>query len=192
MKTALQIRRLAFAAAAAFTLFWAAQAVERNSSGAASLAHAQSVPSNSAELEQILFVQVFSLKEGKDGITVSWIPQPIQKYCVGKTSQQCATMDFCLRTTSPDVAMCRNLGSAFTHMPRYPSDMRPKRMLSISLIPPSTMKGFGILQQLVQNAPRPSLQHLSMTARIKARIRFTRRPDDDDFDLLEILAAPPF
>jgi hypothetical protein len=119
-------------------------------------------------------------------------PQAIQHYCFGKTSQQCATMDFCLRTTSPEIAMCRDLGSALTHMPRYPRDMIPRRMLSIAFQPPSMIKGFDILQALAQSVPASSLQRFSMGARIKARIQFTRQPDDDDFNLLEVLSAPPF
>jgi hypothetical protein len=31
-----------------------------------------------------------------------------------------------------------------------------------------------------------------MSARIKARIRFTRKPDFDELYLLEVLAVPPF
>ena len=31
-----------------------------------------------------------------------------------------------------------------------------------------------------------------LSARVKARVRFTRKPDDDDFDVLEILAVAPF
>jgi hypothetical protein len=27
--------------------------------------------------------------------------------------------------------------------------------------------------------------------RIKARVKFTRKPDDDNFELLEVLAVPP-
>ena len=155
-------------------------------------ARAQSADANAQQLDEILFVQTFPLKNGKEGYVVAWIPKPIQNYCVGKTSQQCATMDFCLRTTTPQVAMCRNLGSALTHMPPYPRDMRPRRMLSILFQPPSTIKGFDILEELARSAPRTSLEHISMDARIKARIQFTRRPNDDDFNLLEVLAGPPF
>jgi hypothetical protein len=155
-------------------------------------AHAQSADANAQTLEVTLFVQTFPLKNDKLGLDVTWIPKPLQHYCLGKTSQQCATMDFCLRTTSPEIAMCKKLGSALTHMQRYPRDMIPRRMLSIAFLPPSTIKGFNILQQLAQSLPQNSLEHFSMDARIKARIQFTRRPDDDDFNLLEVLAASPF
>ena len=147
---------------------------------------------NSVDSEQILFLQTMPLKNGKDGYGLTWIPVPLQKYCLGKTSQQCATMDFCLRTTTPSIAMCRNLGSALQRMPRYPRDMSPRRMLSIFLIPPSTMNGFDLLQKLAETRPRSSLQLFSMDARVKARVRFTRQPDDDSFSVLEILAASPF
>jgi hypothetical protein len=147
---------------------------------------------NSVDIEQILFVQTMPLKNGKTGIVLLWIPQPLQKYCLGKTSEQCATMDFCLCTTTPSISMCRNLGSALQRMPRYPRDMRPARQLSIVFFPPSTIQGFDLVQSLVQTAPQPSLERLSLSTRVKARIRFTRSPDDDDFKLLEVLAAPPF
>jgi hypothetical protein len=147
---------------------------------------------NSVDMEQVLFVQTLPLKNGKDGYALTWIPVPLQKYCLGKTSQQCATMDFCLRTTTPSIAMCRNLGSALQHMPRYPRDMSPRRMLSVFLIPPSTMNGFDLLQKLVETRSRSSLQLFSMAARVTARVRFTRQPDDDSFSVLEILAAPSF
>jgi hypothetical protein len=65
-------------------------------------------------------------------------------------------------------------------------------MLSVVLIPPSTMNGFDLLRELVGTRPRSSLQLFSMAARVKARVHFTRQPDDDSFSVLEILAAPPF
>jgi hypothetical protein len=157
-----------------------------------SSAQSSAVQPNSVDIEQILFVQTMPLKNGKTGIVMLWIPDPLQKYCLGKTSEQCATMDFCLRTTTPSIAMCRNLGSALQRMPRYPREMRPARQLSIVFFPPSTIQGFDIVQNLVQTVPQPSLERLSLSARVKARIRFTRSPNDDDFKLLEVLAAPPF
>ena len=52
---------------------------------------------------------------------------------------------------------------------------------------------FANLQTFFHRAPQASLEHLSMSARVKARVRFTRKSDDDDFEVLEILAvAPPF
>jgi len=55
-----------------------------------------------------------------------------------------------------------------------------------SLIPRYSLQGF------YHRAPRASLEHLSLSARVKARVRLIRKPDDDDFDVLEILAVAPF
>jgi preprotein translocase subunit Sss1 len=51
---------------------------------------------------------------------------------------------------------------------------------------------FEPLQDFYKSAPKASLERISMSARVKARIRFTRKPDDDEFTLLEVVAAPPF
>ena len=45
---------------------------------------------------------------------------------------------------------------------------------------------------LHHRAPRVSLQRPALSARVKAKVRLTRKPDDDDFDVLEILAVAPF
>jgi len=42
-------------------------------------------------------------------------------------------MDFCIRTTTKNVSTCRNLAVDLAHLPAYPPDMRPRRMLSIYL-----------------------------------------------------------
>jgi hypothetical protein len=49
-----------------------------------------------------------------------------------------------------------------------------------------------MLQDFYHRAPRPSLERLSLDTRVKARVRFTRTPEDDDFDVLEILGVAPF
>lgn len=167
-----------------------------NATAQSGVAFAQSASENSTELDQILFVQILpppkGFKNGKEAYSLAWIPAPIQKYCMGKTHENCATMDFCLRTTTPNVSMCRNLGSALTRMPHYPPNISPRRMLSIALLPPSTMKGFDLLEKLAATMPRSSPQVFTMSARVKARVRLTRKPDDDDLSVLEILAVAPF
>ena len=52
--------------------------------------------------------------------------------------------------------------------------------------------GFDLLQNFYNGASRESMERLSMSARIKARIQFIRKPDDDDFNLIQVVAAPPF
>jgi hypothetical protein len=142
-------------------------------------------------MEAILFVQSLPLKDGKEGIDLVWVPQPIQRLCLGKTSQQCADIDYCIRTTSPNVSTCRNLGIPLSRLPSYPHGMIPARQLSITFIA-LTPDRFANLQEFFHRAPKASLQHLSMSARVKARVRFTRKPDDDDFDVLNIVAVSPF
>ena len=145
----------------------------------------------STELDAILFVQSLPMKNGEDAIQLVWIPQPLQRVCLGKTTQQCSAMDYCIRTTSPNVEMCRNLAVPLSRLPSYPANMVPRRLLSVVLLR-LTPDHFTMLQDFYHHAPRASLQHLSLSARVKARVRFTRKPDDDDFDVLEILAVAPF
>lgn len=155
---------------------------------------AQSAGANpaSTELEAILFVQSPQPDNGKGAIRLVWVPQPIQALCLGKTAQQCSTIDYCVRTTNRDVSMCRNLGIPFSRLPSYPRDMRPRRQLSVIYFSIAPIKSFAMLQDFYHRAPRPSLERLSLDSRVKARVRFTRTPEDDDFDVLEILALAPF
>ena len=145
----------------------------------------------STEMDAILFVQSLPMKNGHDAIDLVWVPQPIQRLCLGKTEQQCASIDYCIRTTNRDVSMCRNLGIPLSRLPSYPRDMVPRRQLSVVLMRLSP-DHFTMLQDFFHRAPKASLEHLSLSARVKARVRFTRKPDDDDFDVLEILAVAPF
>jgi hypothetical protein len=149
--------------------------------------------SGSVELEQMLFVQAPEHGVPNDSIVLIWLPEPLQKLCMGKTAKQCATLDYCVRTTNRDVAMCRNLGINLARISAWPPDTRPRRMISLTLfkIRPLNGNGYDLLQNFYRSAPRASLERLSMGVRVKARIRFTRKPDDDDFELLQIIAAPP-
>ncbi len=126
-----------------------------------------------------------------------WIPQPLQKYCLGKTAEQCSTIDYCIRTTNKNISMCRSLGVDLRRLPAYPSDIRPRRVLSITyyeLDPTKGFdtlpKGFGSLLKFFESAPKNTLDRLSTSARIKARIKLIRSSDDDQFELLEILVVP--
>ncbi len=145
----------------------------------------------STDMDAILFVQSFPMKDGHDAIDLVWVPQPIQRLCLGKTEQQCASIDYCIRTTDRDVSMCRNLGMPLSHLPSYPPGMVPRRQFSVALMH-LTPDFFPKLQDFFRHAPKASLQHLSMSARVKARVRYTRKADDDDFQVLEILAVAPF
>jgi len=163
-------------------------------STAPSLAHAQSsaikAQPGSTEMDAVLFVQSLPLKDGQQGIHLVWIPQPLQRLCLGKTTEQCTNIDYCIRTTNRDVSTCRNLGIPLSRLPSYPSGMIPRRLLSVVLMR-LTPDHFANLQEFFHSAPKSSLKHLSMSARVKARVRFTRKADDDDFEVLDITAVPP-
>jgi len=123
---------------------------------------------------------------------LSGFPSPSSDSASAKTAQQCSTIDYCVRTTNRDISMCRNLGIPLSRLPAYPHDMRPRRQLSVICFPIAPVKSFAILQDFYRRAPRPALERLSLSTRIKARVRLTRTPEDDDFDVLEILAVAPF
>jgi hypothetical protein len=144
----------------------------------------------SLELETSLFVQLPGGTITRGAVQLVWIPEPLEKYCYGKTHEQCASMDFCIRTTTKSVSTCRNLAVDLAHLPSYPPDMRPRRMMSIALLPPTRMKGWEELQDYVAHIPKDRLEHFSPLMRIKARVTFTRTPEDDDFRVLEILSVP--
>jgi hypothetical protein len=144
---------------------------------------------SSLELEPSLFVQLPGGKSTPGSVQLVWIPEPLEKYCLGKTHDQCASMDYCIRTTTKNVSTCRNLAVDLAHLPAYPPDMRPRRMLSVVLYV-ARMKGWEELQDYVARAPRDRLEHFSPQARIKAKVTFTRTPEDDGFRVLEILSVP--
>jgi hypothetical protein len=150
--------------------------------------------SQGTELDEILFVQTPEHDNAANpGIDVAWIPEPLLKICLGKTLQQCSAMDFCIRTTSKQVAMCRNLAIPLSRLPSsFPPGMRPRRVMSLSFYKITASGPYGPLQDFYKSLPRSSLQRLSLDARIKARIRFTREPDDDDFQFEQLLATAPF
>ncbi|HTB15150.1 MAG TPA: hypothetical protein VK752_26445 [Bryobacteraceae bacterium] len=139
------------------------------------------------EMDAVLFVQ----NGVKDGILVMWIPKPLEKFCLGKTERQCSTMDYCIRTTNKNVPMCKNLG----RLPAYPAEMHPRRVLAVTyfkIVPKySPIKGIEMLQTFYNSQPRASLDLLSDSVRITARVKLTTRPDDDDFEVLEILGVSP-
>ncbi len=145
---------------------------------------------SSLELEPSLFVQLPGGKSVPGAVQLVWIPEPLEEYCIGKTHVQCASMDFCIRTTTKNVSSCRNLAVDLAHLPAYPPDMRPRRMISIGFFPPTIMKGWQELEAYVASAPKDRLEHFSPLARVKAKVAFTRNPDDDDFRVLEIVSVP--
>lgn len=162
--------------------------------GALASAQTSLYRTGSEELEQLLFVQAPENGIPKGGIVLVWLPEPLQKLCLGKTASRCAAIDYCIRTTNRNVPMCRNLSVNLARLSPYPPSTRPRRMISLTLSGIRAMNGngFDLLQSFYNTAPRASLERLSMDARVQARIRFTRKPDDDDFNLLQVVAVAPF
>ena len=64
---------------------------------------------------------------------------------------------------------------------------RPARVIGITYFPQAPIKGMEILQSFYASKPKSAFDTLSMSVRIKARIKFTRKPNDDDYDVLEFL-----
>ena len=155
-----------------------------------------SVQEGPVELEDSLFLQDAHVKNARGeeipgGLDVVWIPDPVQKYCMGKTSQECATIDLCNRTTTKTVKMCQNLPANLRHLPPYPPGMVPNRQFSIyfSHLAPN-INGFDTLRNYFDSAPKGSLDRLSEQAKFKARVQFTRTATDGKFELLEVLSVP--
>lgn len=130
------------------------------------------------------------LKSGKNGVLLVWIPQPLQKFCLGKTLEQCAAMDYCIRTTSKNVATCKNLPVSVRNLPSYPPGMRPARVLSITYSSITPDNKIAPVMDYLESAPAGSLDRFSLRGRVKAKVKLTRKADDDQFDVLEILSVP--
>jgi hypothetical protein len=161
---------------------------------------AQSTPAEaregSFELEEPLFLVDPHLKNAQGApvlgaMSVESIPQPIQKYCLDKTSQECSTIDFCIRTTTKSVAMCQNLPANLRDLPPYPAGMRPSRVHSITFFKGApNIQGFDALRRYYDGAPQGTFDRFSTHARFDARVRVTPKGSDDDFELLEVLSVP--
>jgi hypothetical protein len=157
---------------------------------------AQSQSEATSELQESLFLLNAHVKNAKGVeipgvLTVVSVPQPIQKYCMGKTSDRCAAIDFCIRTTTKSVPTCQKLPPNLRNLPPYPAGMRPNRQYSISFFQGApNVKGFDALRQFYDAAPKASLDVFSAHARFQAKIRFTKTTDDGDFELLEVVSVP--
>lgn len=158
---------------------------------------------DSAELAVTLFVQApegpngnvangSGNGNGNRGIDLAWIPEPLQKICLGKTLSQCGAMDFCIRTTTKTVAMCRNLAIPLSRLPSYARGMSPPRVMSLSFYKLTPGGPYQPLVDAYKSLPSSSLKRLSMDARIKARIRYTHSGNNDSIQLEQVLATAPF
>lgn len=141
---------------------------------------------STVELEDFLFVQNPRGEGAKEGVYVMWVPQVLQKYCIGKTAQQCIDIDYCIRTKNSRPAKCQNLAD----LPSYPAGMRPARVLGVTYFPAAPIKGLDTVLKYYASKPKDTFDHLSASTRIRAKVKLLRSADDDQFELLEVLAVP--
>lgn len=145
----------------------------------------------STQMEQTLYVQAPDFAGGNDSIVLAWIPEPIESVCSGRTLKRCVAIDFCIRTTNPNDAMCKNLGIPRARLPHYPPNMMPRRVLIVVLRKPGNGNGFALLKEFYRNAPKATLERLSPEATIRAGVRYNDDPSFEGFTLLEVLSVPP-
>jgi hypothetical protein len=155
-------------------------------------AEAQSSFSQGTELDEILLVQAPENDNGSGGIVLAWVPEPLQQSCLGRTLSQCAAMDFCIRTTTKTVPMCRNLAIPLSRLPSYPRGMTPPRVMSLSFYKLTPGGPYQPLVDIYKSLPSSSLDRLSMDARIKARIRYTHSGNNDSMQMEQVLSTAPF
>jgi hypothetical protein len=158
--------------------------------GAAAFAQTSQVQSTT-ELEDFLYILDPHFKQQPNAIDLMWIPTPVESLCLGKPFEKCSAIDYCSRTTNQHVSMCQNLNMDLTKLPKYPSDVRPKRVLSIVFYKGSLIQGWAALRTYYDSQPPGTFDRVSKSQRIKARIKLIRSTDDDQFELLEVLAVPP-
>jgi hypothetical protein len=143
------------------------------------------------EMEQTLYVQAPDWTGPKgDSIVLVWLPDPLESTCLGRTMKECANIDYCIRTTNPNGAQCKNLGIPRPQLPHYPAGMQPRRMVSVVLRALGNGNGFDKLKAFYKSADSSSLSRLSSDATIRARIRYNNDPSFEGFTLLEVLSAP--
>src|SRR5579872_5684576 len=146
--------------------------------------------SNGIEMEQTLYVQAPDFPGGENSIVLVWLPDPLVSTCLGRTMKECFKIDYCIRTTNPNSAQCRNLGVSRSQLPHYPANMQPRRAISLVLRAMSNDHGFDRLKAFYRSTPSSSLDRFSPDATIQARIRYDDNPSFPGFYLLEVLSTP--
>jgi len=153
-------------------------------------AQASAGESDSAGIEQTLYVQAPDFADSHNSIVLVWLPEPLVSTCLGRTMKECSNIDYCIRTTNPNSSQCKNLGIPRSRLPHYPSNMHPRRAVSLVLWALGDNNGFGLLKDYYKHAPKESLERLSSEATIRARIRDTSTPSFEGFLLLQVLSVP--
>ncbi len=131
-----------------------------------------------AEVQDFVYVVTPPPNLANDAVQVVWIPAPVLKHCIGQTLQRCIDIDYCLRTANK-TGKCAGLAP-------YPKTTIPNRVLSIVYYRAADFPGVRKLFAIYDAQPRSAFAQLSDAHRLPARIKHTRKPDDDDFDVLEI------
>jgi len=145
------------------------------------------------EREAFLFVVNSTPNASAQGaLDVLWIPDPVLKYCLGRTREQCVAIDYCIRTTNRNVSQCRNLPVDISRIPKYPRDLYPSRVLGITYFRTASgvIEGINTLFERYDRGQKADFDRVTLNARFKARIRAKRSDDDDDFNVLQVLTTP--
>lgn len=167
-----------------------APALGRAATPSVAVSAASAGQSNGDEMEQTLYVQAPDFPSAGDSIVLVWLPEPLVSTCMGRTMKECFKIDYCIRTTNPNGAQCRDLGIPRAQLPHYPANMRPRRAISVVLRAMGDDHGFDRLKAYYRNASPSSLSRLSPNATIQARIRYDDNPSFPGLTLLEVLSTP--
>ncbi|HLK18606.1 MAG TPA: hypothetical protein VKT81_06600 [Bryobacteraceae bacterium] len=154
-------------------------------------ASAQSNAPQTFEMEDYLYILNPHFDKHPSAIDLMWIPKTVESLCLGKSHETCSSIDYCSRTTNQNVSTCKNLKMDLSKLPKYPSDSRPKRVLSIAFYAGSLIPNWQMLRSYYDHQPAGTFDRISKSQRIKARLKLKRTSEDDDFEVLEILAVPP-
>lgn len=141
-------------------------------------------------LETFLYIQNTHNTQRPDSIYLLWIPEPVLKYCLNRPTQDCINIDFCIRTTTKQVKQCQNLPIDISHITRYSQETQPRRVLGVTVYRMVGLKGWDSVLAYFKSQPPGAFDRLTPSTRIKALVKFTRNPDDDSFNLLEVLQVP--
>lgn len=146
--------------------------------------------SPTTELETFLYIQDPHNLQRPDSIFLLWIPEPVLKYCLNRPNKECIDIDYCIRTTTKHVKQCQNLPVDISRIPRYSPETQPRRVLGVTFYRIVGLKGWDSLLAYFKSQPPGTFDRLTPATRIKAKVKFTRNPEDDSFSLLEVLQVP--
>jgi hypothetical protein len=126
-----------------------------------------------ATLEREVDLFILNPPPASDGaLVLLWIPPPVQRFCVGRTQEQCVAIDYCIRTINRNVPQCRALPVDVANVPKYPESIYPRRVLAVTYFrgAATAIKGVADLLEYFDDQQRSDYDRLSTTGRIRAKI----------------------